>query len=136
MPFGLCNVLATFQRLIMYIFTDLLFKSMTVFVDDFSTQSNTNDHLQCVREIFIRCKKIQLALNSDKTFLGVNREVLLGYVVSKKGREPNMEKIEVISGLVIPTNAMGIAKLLEHVKWYRELIPDFAKIESVVQEIY
>ena len=34
MPFGLCNAPATFQRLVIYIFTDLLFKSMTVFVDD------------------------------------------------------------------------------------------------------
>ena len=34
--FGLCNASATFQRLVMYIFTDLLFKSMTLFVDDFT----------------------------------------------------------------------------------------------------
>ena len=44
MPFGLCNALAIFQRLIMYIFNDLLFKSMTVFVDDFSTQSDVSNH--------------------------------------------------------------------------------------------
>jgi hypothetical protein len=37
MPFGLYNVPATFQNLVMYIFTDLLFKFMTVFVDGFST---------------------------------------------------------------------------------------------------
>ena len=37
MPFGLCNAPATFQRLVMYIFTDLLFKSMTIYINDFST---------------------------------------------------------------------------------------------------
>ena len=31
MAFGLYNTPATFQKLVMYIFTDLLFKSMTVF---------------------------------------------------------------------------------------------------------
>ena len=36
-PFGLYNASATFQRLVVYIFTDLFFKSMIVFVDDFST---------------------------------------------------------------------------------------------------
>jgi hypothetical protein len=45
MPFGLCNALAIFQRMVIYIFTDLLFKSMTVFVDDFSTQCNASDYL-------------------------------------------------------------------------------------------
>ena len=33
-----------------------------------------------------------------------------------------------IDGLATPINAKGIAKLLGHVGWYRELIPDFAKI--------
>ena len=50
MPFGLCNAPATFQRLAMYIFSDLLYKSMTVYVDDFNTQSSVGDHLECVRE--------------------------------------------------------------------------------------
>ena len=37
MPFRLCNTTAIFQRLVMYIFTNLLFKFMMVFVNDFST---------------------------------------------------------------------------------------------------
>ena len=57
----------------MYIFTDLLFKSMTEFVDDFSTQSSASLHLECVRESWIRCRRMQLALNLDKTFLGVQK---------------------------------------------------------------
>ena len=84
LPFRFCNALATFQRLVMYIFTDLLFKSVTVFVDDFSTQSSASSHLECVREALFRCRKMQLALNPDKTFLVVHKGVLLGYVVSKK----------------------------------------------------
>ena len=36
---------------------------------------------------------MKLALNPDKTFLGVQRGVLLGYVVSEKGREADTDKI-------------------------------------------
>lgn len=43
----------------MYIFSDLLFKSMTVFVDDFSTQFSVNSHLECVREALIRCRMME-----------------------------------------------------------------------------
>lgn len=58
MPFGLYNAPATIQRLVLYIFTDLLFKSMTVFVEDFSVQSSTSSHLECVRVTLIRCRKM------------------------------------------------------------------------------
>ena len=50
MPFRLCNAPAPFQGRVMYIFTDLFFKSMTVYIDYYSTQSNTSQHLQCVKE--------------------------------------------------------------------------------------
>ena len=78
MSFGLCNAPATFQRLVIYIFTDLLFKSMTVYIDDFSTESSTKEHLQCVREALVRCRQMHLALNPDKTFLGVKGRILWG----------------------------------------------------------
>ena len=128
MPFGLCNAPATFQRLVLYIFNDLLFKFMTVFIDDFSTESDVSDHLHCVREVLVRCRKMRLALNPDKTFLGVNRGVFLGYVVSEKRRVLDPEKVVAISELETPTNSKGISKLLGHVRWYRELIPNFSKI--------
>ena len=35
MPFGLCNVLATFQRCIMSMFLDLVEQAMEIFMDDF-----------------------------------------------------------------------------------------------------
>ena len=54
--------------------------------------------------------------------------MLLDYVVSSKGREPDPDKIIAISELATPTNSKGISKLLGHVGWYRELIPNFSKI--------
>ena len=58
MPFGLCNAPATFQRLDMYIFTDLLYKFMIVLINDFSIQSNASQHIGCVREALVRCTKM------------------------------------------------------------------------------
>lgn len=71
MPFGLCNTPTIFQRLVIYIFTNLLFKFILVFVADFSTQSSASQHLECIRVTLIRCRGKKLALNLDKTFLGV-----------------------------------------------------------------
>ena len=68
MPFGLYSAPATFQRLVIYIFTDLLFKSMTVYIDDLNTQSTSKDHVESVKLALVRCRKMRLALNPDKTF--------------------------------------------------------------------
>ena len=78
---------------------------------------------------------MRLALNPDKIFPGVQKKVLLGYVVSEKGREPDRDKIAVIDGLETPKNAKGISKLLRHMGWYRELIPDFAKIAVPITQL-
>ena len=94
-----------------------------------------DDHLECIREALRRCRKVTLALNPEKTYLTVQCGVLLGYVVSEKGREPDPEKIVVIDGLSAPTNAEGIAKLLGHVGWYHELIPGYAKIALPITKL-
>ena len=75
-----------------------MYKSTTVFIEDFNTQSEVCSHLECVREALKRCRKVRLAFNPEKTYLAVQREVLLGYMVSERGREPNLEKIAVING--------------------------------------
>lgn len=135
MPFGLCNAPATFQRLVMSIFSDLLYKSMTVFIDDFSTQSGIEDHLGFVRESLERCRQSQMALNPEKTYLAVSRGVLLGYVVSKAGREPEPEKVKVITNLKPPTNVKEVQRVLGHVGWYRELIPNYATITLPITKL-
>ena len=44
MPFGLCNAPATFQRCMLSIFSDMVEKSMEVFMDDFSVDGSSFDH--------------------------------------------------------------------------------------------
>ena len=91
MPFGLCNATATIQQLDMYIFTYSLFKSITMFIDVFRTQSNSDDNLECVRLALVRCRTMRLALNPDETFLGIQRGGPLSYVGNGKGRAPDPE---------------------------------------------
>ena len=48
MPFGLYNAPSAFQRAMSFAFSNLLHKSMTVFIDDFSTHSSAAEHLYWV----------------------------------------------------------------------------------------
>ena len=78
MPFGHCNAPSAFQRAMSFAFSDLLHKSMTVFIDDFSTHSLATEHLHWVRECLIRCRRTGIAVNLDKLYLAVKKGILLG----------------------------------------------------------
>ena len=67
MPFRLCNARGTFQRCMMAIFSDMVEKSIEVFMDDFSmigsTFENCLHNLTLVRK---RCIETNLVLNKEK----------------------------------------------------------------------
>ena len=64
MPFGLCNVLGTFQRCMMAIFSDMVKKTIEVFMDDFSVLGSSFDnYLENLRSVLIRFKETNLVLN-------------------------------------------------------------------------
>jgi hypothetical protein len=47
MSFGLCNALASFQRCIMFVLSEMIEKIMEVFMDDFSIYGKTFDDCWC-----------------------------------------------------------------------------------------
>ncbi|XP_058732692.1 uncharacterized protein LOC131604259 [Vicia villosa] len=64
MPFGLCNAPATFQRCMQAIFSDLIEKSIEVFMDDFSVFGKTFDtRLNNLDVALGRCIETNLILN-------------------------------------------------------------------------
>ena len=67
MPFGLCNTLDTFQRCMMAIFSNMVEKTIEVFMDDFSVLGNSIDNcLEKLRSTLIRCEETNLVLNWEK----------------------------------------------------------------------
>ena len=56
MPFRLCNAPTTFQRCMMFIFSDLVEEVMEIFMDDFSVYgSSFEDCLKNLETILQRC---------------------------------------------------------------------------------
>ena len=67
MLFGLCNALATFQRCMMSIFSDMVEQTLEVFMDDFSVFGETyNNCLYNLENVLKRCKETNLVLNWEK----------------------------------------------------------------------
>ena len=64
MPFGLCNAPATFQRCMMVIFSDLIEKTMKIFMDDFSIfWESFQSCLGNLEQILDQCEETNLVLN-------------------------------------------------------------------------
>jgi len=91
-----------------YAFFELFRKSMVVFIDEFSTQTSREEHLEMLKACFQRCRKVDISLNPEKVNLVVVQSILLGYVVSKKGKELDLHKVEVIVNLQPPTTVKQI----------------------------
>ena len=67
MPFGLCNVLGTFQLCMMAIFLDMVERTIEVFMDDFSfVGTSFDDYLENLRAVLMRCEETNLVLNWEK----------------------------------------------------------------------
>jgi len=67
MSFGLCNALATFQRCMMAIFSDMVEKFIEVFMDDFSVfGASFGNCLANLEEVLQRCEESNLVLNWKK----------------------------------------------------------------------
>ncbi|XP_060962021.1 uncharacterized protein LOC115722590 [Cannabis sativa] len=64
MPFGLCNALATFQRCMMAIFSDLIEKCIEVFMDDFSGVRSFLGHAGFYRRFMKDFSKIAKPLSN------------------------------------------------------------------------
>ena len=67
MPFGLCNAPATFQRCMMFMFSDLVEEIMDIFMDDFTVYGSRFEHcLQNWGTVHHKCLDKNLALNWEK----------------------------------------------------------------------
>ena len=107
----------------MAIFSDMVKKSIEVFMDDFSIiRSTFDDSLHNPTLVLKRCMETNLVLNWKKCHLMVREGIVLGHRVSGRGIEVDRAKIEIIEKLPPPTSIKGVRSFLGHAGFYRRFI--------------
>ena len=115
MPFRLCNTPGTFQYCMMVIFSDMVEKTIEVFIDDFIVFGNSFDNcLKNLRSVLVRCEETNLMLNWEKCHFMVQEGIVLRHWIFARGIEVDKAKIEAIEKLPPPSSVKGIRSFLGH----------------------
>ena len=103
------------------IFGHLLEDVVEVFMDDFSVYGDSFSRcLANLDKVLARCEETNLALSWEKCHFMVEKGIVLGHRVSKRGIAVDRAKLKTISQLPPPPmNVKTIRSFLGHVGFYR-----------------
>jgi hypothetical protein len=112
MPFGLKNAGATYQRMMQNYLGSQIGHNIQVYIDDVVITTKKEESLiSDLQESFDNLNRYKLKLNPTKCSFGVSAGQLLGFLVSARGIEANLEKIQAILTMGKPAKLHDIQKL-------------------------
>ena len=89
MPFGLKNVGATYQKMMIRMFEPQLGKNIEIYIDNMVVKSKAeSEHVNDLENIFDILRKHKLRLNTSQCSFGVRSGKFLGYMVTHRGLKP------------------------------------------------
>ena len=136
MPFGLKNARATYQRTMTAIFHDMMHKEMEDYVDDIVVKSKTRaGHLQILEQVFERCRKYKLCMNTMKCAFRVFAGKFLRFLVHHKGITVDPAKAIAIATMKRPTTVRELKSFLGRVSYIRRFVPRLASVTSGLSKL-
>jgi hypothetical protein len=95
-----------------HVFGELIERIIEAYVDDIVVKSKkTVDLVPDLAGVFPKLRQHGVKLNPEKCVFGVPRGMLLGFVVSERGIEANLEKISAIMDMGLIKNLKGIQRV-------------------------
>jgi hypothetical protein len=103
MAFGLKNGGATYQKCVHIVLENQIGRNIEAYIDDIVVKSKKcGDLLNDLKETFNNIRKYKMMLNPKKCVFGVSSGKLLSYMISSKGIDANLTKVEAIKKLQPP----------------------------------
>ncbi|KAE8970869.1 hypothetical protein PF010_g26693 [Phytophthora fragariae] len=136
MPFGLCNAVPAFERLMETVLVDLKWRICLVFLDDcviFSEDFPT--HLVRVRQVLTRFRQAGFKLKMKKCHWGRSQVAFLGHIVTPTGILPNPEKVKAVMNVQRPRDVHDIRSFLGLTSYFRRYIPGYALISTPLERL-
>ncbi|GKU93223.1 hypothetical protein SLEP1_g6831 [Rubroshorea leprosula] len=131
MPFGLKNARATYQRSVITLLHDFMHTIVELYVDDMVIMSKEEVlHTENIKKVFEHLRKYQLRLNPAKCTFDVDFGKLLGFIVSHRGREIEVDpaKIKAIDEMPPPKTLKEVRRFLGRINYIACFIANLTTI--------
>ena len=136
MPFGLCNALPTFQRLMQNCLGELNLTYCLIYLDDVIVFSEMpEEHLWRMHVVFGRIREHGLKLKPSKCDVFKSEINYLAHHVSQKGVLPLKKNLESIAQCPPPDTYTKVKSFVGLVGHYRHFIKGFAKIAAPLYDL-
>ena len=132
MPFGLCNALATFQRLMDCALAGLQWSSCLVYTDDIIIiWRSFEEQLHHLQLILYRLKSADPKINPGKCHF-LHQEV--GHIISAGGVSPDPSNASRINEWLTSKSVMEVQQFLGLANCFRLFIKDFDTIHQAIEK--
>jgi hypothetical protein len=133
---GDCNAPATFQRLMTWIFRDVIGNFIHVYLDDIFVYSETiEDHERHLSLVFNRLRKEQLYLSKAKCDLYSKDMDCLSHRITDQGLHVDSDKMGRILEWHMPRSHQEVQRFLGLVQYLANFMPDVAHLTSPLESI-
>jgi hypothetical protein len=103
MVFELKNGGSTYQKCVHRVLESQIMRNVEAYIDDIVVKSEKRgDLFDDLKETFDNLRKFKMMLNPKKCVFGVSLGKLLGYMVSSRGIDASLKKVEAIENLQPP----------------------------------
>ena len=127
MPFGLKNAEAIYQWMMTRMFIDKIGRIVEVYIDDMVVKSKREmQHIDDLKGVFEVLRRYKLYLNADKCAFEVGAGKFLGYLITNRSIEVNLDQIETVKRLKPPSNPKEVQVLTNMLAALNQFISKFA----------
>ena len=117
-------------------FHDIMHKEMENYVDDIVVKSKTKArHFQILEQVFERCRKYKLHMNSMKCAFEVSVGKFLRFLVHHRGISVDPAKAIAIATMKRSTTVRKLKSFLGRVSYIRRFMPGLASVISGLSKL-
>lgn len=111
--FGLCNAPATFQRVVLSIFVELVHDAVEIYMDDFTPcGGDFEEALSKLGKVLHKCIEMNLSLSPKKCEFLMTAGIVLGHSISHQALQVDPNKISIIQRVPPPQNQRDVRSFL------------------------
>ena len=134
LPFGLSVSAEIFQKKLLQALSGL--RNTFCIADDVVIHGkDQEEHDNCLKEFFQRCKDANIALNKSKMELRKGEITFMGHKITKDGLQVDPEKVRAISEMHPPKNLEQLRRFLGVINFLSKFLPNMADMSQPLHNL-